>query len=538
MLHLRTFLIACALILCTCVLAPSIALAQSVGTAFTYQGRLDLSGAPYTGTADLRFQLFKSSTAKGAPIDRSGVQVTNGLFTVLLDFGQDINAVNLFINGVPTFQLASVEVSVRTPSGGPGAFTALTPRQVLNPAPVAAGLVGLGRTGTTATDQSSFSENNTFQINAEVIQVVTTSRAGDVDSIRLRLVNTAAGPQTVTLQLREGANTIIATSTAIAPVGTNFVTFGFPPGTNVSSAALLRLVINTTSTLGVRYSTANPYAFGDANFLIGADLVFSVVFRAEGSFASSLPMQISNFSTDQVLSLLGGAASGYVTLAIQNGNVSNGSFLFRATGDGASEGPEKLRIRPASGLDTAGLTMTNAGAVGVNVTAPLSPLHVDGDLRVTNGAIIIPPTIRTLSIPAVAFARQDPGVALTYNANGSVSGTTAASSVVLHASLNLPDGAFITAFRMHCVDNSASGNIQAVLNAASNATELVVGRASVLSFGLATGVRTFSSTASPATVANDTEMFSVRVNWITPSLATDIRFRGVTIEYQISAPLP
>jgi hypothetical protein len=182
--------------------------------------------------------------------------------------------------------------------------------------------------------------------------------------------------------------------------------------------------------------------------------------------------------------------------------------------------------------------MTNAGAVGVNVTAPLSPLHVDGDLRVTNGAIIIPPTIRTLSIPAVAFARQDPGVALTYNANGSVSGTTAASSVVLHASLNLPDGAFITAFRMHCVDNSASGNIQAVLNAASNATELVVGRASVLSFGLATGVRTFSSTASPATVANDTEMFSVRVNWITPSLATDIRFRGVTIEYQISAPLP
>ncbi len=533
-------MIACALIFGTCVLVPSIALAQSAGTAFTYQGRLDLSGTPYTGTADLRFQLFKGADAKGAPIDRSNVQVTGGLFTVLLDFGQDIAAVNLFINGVPTFQQASVEVSVRTPAGGAGPFTALTPRQVITPAPLAAGLVGLGRAGTSVADQFNFSENNTFQISAEVIQVVTPSRAGEVDLIELRLVNTAAASQPVTLQLRQGSSTIIASSTAIAPVGTNFVSFTFPAGTSVSGGSVLRLVINTTNTLGVRYSTANPYSGGDANFLTGADLVFSVVFRAEGSFASSLPLQISNFSTDRLFSLTGGATNGYVTLAIENetGTFGAGRFQFRATGTGATEGAGKLRIKPASGLNTAGLTMLSTGEVGVNVTAPLSRLHVDGDLRVTNGSIIIPPTTRTLSIPAIAFTRQDPTVGLVFNANGGVSGASASGTFFLHAPLNLPDGASITALRLHCVDNGTISAATAVIIATAKTSETTSTRATVSSTGASTGVRTFSTTASPATVDNDADMFSLRVNWNTILNSTEISIRGVTVEYQIAAPLP
>ncbi|MBX9735414.1 MAG: hypothetical protein K2X32_00675 [Phycisphaerales bacterium] len=541
MTHLRVFLIACALIFGTCVLAPSIALAQNPGTAFTYQGRHDLSGAPYTGTADLRFQLFKGADAKGAPIDRSNVQVTGGLFTVLLDFGQDIAAVNLFINGVPTFQQASVEISVRTPAGGAGPFTALTPRQVITPAPLAAGLVGLGRAGTSVADQFNFSENNTFQISAEVIQVVTPSRAGDVDLVELRLVNTAAAPQPVTLQLRQGSSTIIASSTAIAPVGTSFVSFTFPAGTSVSGGSVLRLVINTTNTLGVRYSTANPYSGGDANFLTGADLVFSVVFRAEGSFASSLPLQISNFSTDRLFSLTGGATNGYVTLAIENetGTFGAGRFQFRATGPGATEGASKLRIRPATGSNTAGLTMLSTGEVGVNVTAPLSRLHVDGDLRITGGAIIIPGTTRTLSIPAMAFHRQDLAMGVSLPTSANVSGTTAGQTVTMLAPLNLPDGANITSFQLHYIDNSSANSISATLLAAPKASSIVVGRANLTSSGAAsTAIQTITLPATPSGVDNDADMFFVRVTWVTPAVTGDISFRGVTVQYQIAAPLP
>src|SRR2546426_12425555 len=63
------------------------ALAQ--GTAFTYQGRLTDSGGPASGSYDLRFQVFDGSSGNGliaGPLTNSAA-VTNGLFTVVLDFG-------------------------------------------------------------------------------------------------------------------------------------------------------------------------------------------------------------------------------------------------------------------------------------------------------------------------------------------------------------------------------------------------------------------------------------------------------------------
>lgn len=517
---------------------PSAA-AQAVGTAFTFQGRLDSAGQPYTGTADMRFQLYKGVSAAGSPIERSGVQVNSGLFSVLLDFAQDINTFDSFVNGQPSILQPSIEVSVRTPAGGVGPFTPLTPRQAINPAPLASGIVGLVRQGTTVTNQSNSSENSTFQINAEVIQVVTPNGGGDIDAIFLRLVNTAATPQNVTLQLRQGTSTIIADSTAIAPVGTNFVVFNFPPGTIVSGTAVLRLVINTTSTLGVRYSSANPYPGGDANFLTGADLVFSIEYRAEGSFVTGLPLQINTNSTDRLLTLTGGGANGYATLALENGSSGGGLFQLRATGTGSIEGAGKLRIRPATGANTGGLTMLSTGEVGVNVTAPLSPLHVDGNLRVTNGSIIIPNTVRTLSIPAMAFHRQDPAMAVSLPTSSNVSGTTAGQTVTMLAPLNLPNGANITSFQLHYIDNSSTNSISATLLAAPKASSIVVSRANLTSSGVAsTAIQTLTLPATPSGVDNDIDMFFVRVTWVTPTVVGDISFRGVTIQYSIAAPLP
>ena len=72
------------------VACAGVAAAQPVGTAFTYQGRLDDGGSPATGVYDLQFQVFDAATAGsqvGPTVVTDDVSVSTGLFTVNLDFG-------------------------------------------------------------------------------------------------------------------------------------------------------------------------------------------------------------------------------------------------------------------------------------------------------------------------------------------------------------------------------------------------------------------------------------------------------------------
>lgn len=98
------------------------------GTAFTYQGRLNLDGAPANGSYDFQFILFDTDQFgfPAAPIlTNASVSVNNGLFTTTLDFGA----------GVFTGTNYWLDVSVRT--NGSGGFTDLSPRQPITPAPYA-----------------------------------------------------------------------------------------------------------------------------------------------------------------------------------------------------------------------------------------------------------------------------------------------------------------------------------------------------------------------------------------------------------------
>lgn len=67
----------------------SFALSLSAETTFTYQGRLDSSGQPHGGTVGMDFRLYANPTG-GSPLATdlgNSVQVTDGLFQVELDFG-------------------------------------------------------------------------------------------------------------------------------------------------------------------------------------------------------------------------------------------------------------------------------------------------------------------------------------------------------------------------------------------------------------------------------------------------------------------
>jgi hypothetical protein len=66
------------------------AAAAEYGTSFTYQGSLKASGVPMNGTVNLQFSLYDvavSGVPLTAPIELNNVPISDGVFTVELDFG-------------------------------------------------------------------------------------------------------------------------------------------------------------------------------------------------------------------------------------------------------------------------------------------------------------------------------------------------------------------------------------------------------------------------------------------------------------------
>ncbi|GEM_PF-269571 len=98
------------------------------GTQFTYQGRLNNNGSPANGSYDLVFGVFGSSNGVGQvgnTVTNLNTGVSNGLFTVTLDFGPGIfTGANLWLG-----------IGVRT-NGGAN-YAALSPLQALTPTPYA-----------------------------------------------------------------------------------------------------------------------------------------------------------------------------------------------------------------------------------------------------------------------------------------------------------------------------------------------------------------------------------------------------------------
>ncbi len=108
-------------------LIPIAILARAQGTAFTYQGRLSISGTNYSGLAEIQPALWNAANG-GSQVAANNpasdfVEVTNGLFTLPLDFGGSFSGASLWLQ-------LNVRVAL-------GPFTALTPRQALTPAPYA-----------------------------------------------------------------------------------------------------------------------------------------------------------------------------------------------------------------------------------------------------------------------------------------------------------------------------------------------------------------------------------------------------------------
>lgn len=99
-----------------------------LGTGFTYQGYITDGDQPANSTYDFEFKLYdalNAGTQVGSVNTLENVTVTQGYFTVALDFGAVFNETALYL-----------EIGVRD-GNSTGAFSLLAPRQALTAAPYA-----------------------------------------------------------------------------------------------------------------------------------------------------------------------------------------------------------------------------------------------------------------------------------------------------------------------------------------------------------------------------------------------------------------
>ncbi len=256
--------------------------AAAQGTAFMYQGRLNANGGPANGSYDLAFRLFATNitgTIIAGPVTNSATAVTNGLFTVTIDFGP----------GVFTGGSNWLEIAVSTNAANN--FTTLAPRQQLTPVPYA------------------------------IFAGTASNVSGTVSSAQLPASPTLAGTVTAAAFTGNGANVTNVNATALNGLAaTNFWQLG---GNNVAGGQFLGSTNNQPLEIrvgGVRAGWISQ-TNGTANIVLGpAQNVIS-----NGTIAASILGGSNNvIGVAASYSLLGGGTGNSIQTNAYNSVLGGG----------------------------------------------------------------------------------------------------------------------------------------------------------------------------------------------------------------------
>jgi hypothetical protein len=295
-------------------------LTQSIhaqGTAFTYQGRLTDNGTPATGNYDLRFAIYDAAsggTQIGNPITNTPVAVTDGTFTVTLDFGQGI------FPGANRW----LQIGVRT-NGSVGAFATLSPLQPFTASPYA----------------------------------ITAGEVTDANLSRLNVPNTAT-PATGTLTVTSGFITAATlTSGGLGYVVPPTVTVTDATGSGaviaarVSGGMVVGLTVqnpgagySSNATLTISPPPSNAFqTFITPNFFTGVNTMTN----PNNTFAGSFAGNGGGLTNVSAASLGGTGAAGFWQLGGNNGSTAGLNFLGTTDDQGLElkvNNTRALRLEP------------------------------------------------------------------------------------------------------------------------------------------------------------------------------------------------
>ncbi len=387
-------------------------------TAFTYQGQLADNGVPADGDYDVRFSLHDADSAGnpvGSEITVAPLSVTDGLFTVTLDFGAAV------FDGSPRW----LEIAVRA-NGSVDDHVVLSPRQEITSAPYAT----LAMTAGTAATASNVSGAN---ISGSISGTLITD--GSVNS--LKLADGAVG----STQLADGAVGSTQLADDLTLDGTTVIRGG------------LSLPATISATEGVITQNGSPlvHSFGSTtNFFAGPNA---------GNFDMTGPFNTATGASALKSNKTGGSntASGVSALfsnTTDNANTASGAFALNsnetglantASGNSALESNTTGNFNIALGFE-AGMNLTtghnniavgNAGVAGESgiIRIGTSGTHTDTFLTGVihgDGSGLTGLTASSLADGAVGSTQlADGAVGSTQLADGAVGNTQLADDLTL-----------------------------------------------------------------------------------------------------------
>ncbi len=144
-----------------------------MGDFFSYQGELRKNGQTVNTTADFKFRLYDDpvgGSEVGIQNNRFNVNLTDGRFTVYLNFSQDFCP----FNGEARW----LEIDVRSPMGS-GTYTTLSPRQELTPNPYSIFARGSAEAGYAATAGAGWGDGTVHRIAKFIEPVLGVALLGD-----------------------------------------------------------------------------------------------------------------------------------------------------------------------------------------------------------------------------------------------------------------------------------------------------------------------------------------------------------------------
>ncbi|MCA9101678.1 MAG: tail fiber domain-containing protein, partial [Planctomycetales bacterium] len=306
------------------------AYAGPLGSAFTYQGRLDFGGSPVNATADFEFTLWDADTGGGmigSAVAVNNVTVVDGQFTVLLDFG------------VPAFSGDErwLEIAVASPSGG--SLSMLSPRQPLTAIPYALQTRGLfvapnGRVG-----------------------IGTTSPAA--------LLNVSGGDFSIDRGAATNATTVLNLDGARSNGASPFVTILFQNydddggGTDYAAAWIRSHNAETTDSGDLRFATKGQSDSGP---------VRRMTIRPDGNVGIGVGTPAEKLEVDGNVVATGfiGDGSGLTNLPVSGFWSASGSDLYYNGGNigiGTNSPTTPLMIKGNGGTTPVGITQNAVGGV-------------------------------------------------------------------------------------------------------------------------------------------------------------------------------
>jgi hypothetical protein len=457
-----------------------VANAPAQGTAFNYQGRLSDTGSAASGNYDFRLVVYNALTngsAVSGALTNTAVPVTNGLFSVTLDFGP----------GVFTGNGAWLDLSVRTNGNGP--FSALAPRQPILPVPYAVfagsasnltGAVGVAQlTGTLSSTQlaGTYSSavaftnaGNTLVGNGAGLTALNGSAvtAGTIADARLTtnvaLLNTS---QTFTgSNIFSGGNTFAGTNQFPGPnnftsLGNNFYGSFFGNGL-VGWVTVATNYVQATNFTG--YLLTSP-AF--TTVVLPAASLAGAIVRVSGAGAGGWQISpninqslMGNFNSYDDVSLLssGASANNWRALAVS----ANGVFDFAA--GNFTSGVEYSTDSGQTWSSSSGIT--GSGWFAIACSADGSRVYAapnGGNIMMsTNGGVSFTSSITTGNLAWTSVACSADGtrviagatgqpLALTYGSSPATASWTAVAS-----SANGTNLAAAAATKVYCSTNAGT----------------------------------------------------------------------------------